>query len=88
MFRQARRESQYTRRAPHRSAPGQSTDEIKFRLTETSWDIQLQNLVVSEENPEGEWKDLDNLGLGNDLNIVLDYSDPAKYRWTPTAPAE
>lgn len=66
----------------------QSTDEIKFRLTETSWDIQLQNLVVSEENPEGEWKDLDNLGLGNDLNIVLDYSDPAKYRWTPTAPAE
>ena len=67
---------------------GQSTDEIKFRLTETSWDIQLQNLVVSEENPEGEWKDLDNLGLGNDLNIVLDYSDPAKYRWTPTAPAE
>ena len=67
---------------------GQSTDEIKFRLTPTSWDIQLQSFEVSEENPEGEWKDASNLGLGKDLNIVLDYSDPAKYRWTPAAPAE
>lgn len=66
----------------------QSTDEIKFRLTETSWDIQLQNFVVSDEKPEGEWADAKNIGLGKDLNIVLDYSDPAKYRWTPTATAE
>ena len=67
---------------------GQSTDEIKFRLTPTSWDVQLQSFEVSEENPEGEWKDASNLGLGKDLNIVLDYSDPAKYRWTPAASAE
>lgn len=62
---------------------GQSTDEIKFRLSKGAWTTQLEQLVVTEENPEGTWEALGNLGLGENLTLDVDYSDATKYRWTP-----
>lgn len=68
---------------------GQATSEYKFRLTESSWDDQLQEYVVNVETEVGEWKDCANKSLGDNTEIFFDASNAEQYKWTSCeAPVE
>lgn len=55
-------------------------EKYKFRGA-GSWDNQLQELGEDEEG-QAVWNDFADLVVEKDGDIVCDYSDPAKYRWT------
>ena len=61
----------------------QAGNEFKFKSSVNGWNNQIQEYIPDPEDPElGDWKDLDNIALTEDMNPVFDFSDPAKYRWT------
>lgn len=60
------------------------TDEeghgFKFKSgADNVWARQVQGYNAEED----KWSDLENIILGAEENISIDYSDAAKYRWTP-----
>lgn len=62
----------------------QPGNEFKFQSTEGDWKNEIQKF-----DPELEtWDKMSNLALGEDMNPVFDFSDPALYRWAKSVPAD
>ncbi|MEE0990502.1 MAG: hypothetical protein UIC45_04210 [Paludibacteraceae bacterium] len=61
--------------------------EFKFQSTEGSWANQPIEWVLNEETGAEEWNGgLANNKLGDELDIVIDLTDAAKYVWSACKP--
>ena len=63
-------------------------DQWKVR-GEGGWDKEIQGFVTDETSEAFDtWIGVSNNVLGAELNVTMDYSDPAKYRWNVCAEPE
>ena len=64
----------------------QEGNEFKFQGGNGGWSNEIEEYTVDPETGEGAWAKQNNKQLGSELNVVFDYTDATKYRWSKAAP--